>query len=224
MIKPVFGRPATEPRTRAISSALRALHSKASTPKSGRQGLDGRHDSLQSIRIAKHRDARHMSCNLLERLQPFASDRRLEIRETREVASRSAEAGDNACALGIGDSNKYRWNRLRGLPHRGQDRCACDKNDFGRRGDERGSVRSEAVWIASGKVIIGMNVAAFDPTQCRPRGFERFNARLRIKVGHEHADPANAAGLLRARGQRPHSRRTTKNTEKIPPPHVRLQA
>jgi len=35
MIKPVFGRPATEPRTRAISSTLRALHSKASTPKEG---------------------------------------------------------------------------------------------------------------------------------------------------------------------------------------------
>ena len=93
MIRPVFGRPATEPRTRAISSALRALHY-----------------ALQSIRIAKHRDARHIWRNLLECLQPFASDRRLEIRETGEVASRSAEAGDNACALRIGDPNKYRWN------------------------------------------------------------------------------------------------------------------
>ena len=53
----------------------------------------------------------------------------------------------------------------------------ADKNDFGHRSDQRGSVSSEAVWIASGKVIIDMNVAAFDPTQCRPRRFERFNAR-----------------------------------------------
>jgi hypothetical protein len=85
---------------------------------------DGIHDSLQFIRIAKHRDARHMRCNLIERLQPFASDRRLEIRETREVAARSAEVCDNAGALGIGDSDKYGWNRFRCLPHRGQDRCA----------------------------------------------------------------------------------------------------
>ena len=72
----------------------------------------GRHDSLQSIWIAKHRDARHIWRNLLERLQPFASDRRLEIRETGEVASRSAEVGDNACALGIGDPDKYRLESI----------------------------------------------------------------------------------------------------------------
>src|SRR4029077_14362907 len=119
--------------------------------------------------------------------------------------------------LGIGNPNKYRWNGLRRLPHRGQDRCASDKNDFGRRSDERGSVRSEAVWVAGGKMIIDMNVAAFDPTQCRPRGFERFNARCRIKVAHNHADPANASGLLRARRERPRSRRALEQRDELAP-------
>ena len=95
-----------------------------------------------------------------------------------------------------------------------------DKNDLGCRSDERGSVRSEAFRIGGGKVIIDMNVAAFDPAQCRPRGFERFNARLRIKVGHEHADPANAAGLLRARRPEAKRRRAAENTEKVPPSHI----
>src|SRR5215203_6043127 len=162
-----------------------------------------------------------MRCNLLERLQPFSSDRWFEIREPRKVASGSAEVGDDTCTLRIGDSDKYRWNRLRGLPNRGQDRRTCGKNDLGSRGDERGSVSSEAFCIAGSKVIIYMNVAAFNPTKCRPRGFERFNALLRIKVGHEHADPANAAGLLRTRGRRPSSRRSSDYSEKIPPSHAR---
>src|SRR5215203_2998302 len=110
-----------------------------------------------------------MRCNLLERLQPFSSDRWFEIREPRKVASGSAEVGDDTCTLRIGDSDKYRWNRLRGLPNRGQNRRACGKNDLGSRGDERGSVSSEAFCIAGSKVIIYMNVAAFDPTKCRPQ-------------------------------------------------------
>ena len=147
----------------AACAAFQRFHAEG-----GRQARDGIHNLLQFIRIAKHRDARHMRCNLIERLQPFASDRRLEIRETREVAARSAEVGDNAGALGIGDSDKYGWNRFRSLPHRGQDRCACDKNDFRRRGDERGSVSSEAVCNA-GNMIIDMNVTAFDANAAHRR-------------------------------------------------------
>ena len=38
---------------------------------------------------------------------------------------------------------------------------------------------------------------------------------------HQHADAPHPLGLLRARRERPCSCRTTQNTEKFPPPHVR---
>jgi hypothetical protein len=37
--------------------------------------------------------------------------------------------------------------------------------------------------------------------------------------GQEHTDKAHPLPLLRARGERPDSRRTAQSTEKFPPPH-----
>jgi hypothetical protein len=139
-IKPVFGRLATEPSKRATSSALRASYSEASKAESGRQVLDGTHDELQSIGIAKHRNARHARCNLLEYLQPFASDGWFETCETGEVAARSTQVCDNPCAIRIGDANKDDWNRLCRFANRGQDRCPSSQNNLRCGGDKRGSV------------------------------------------------------------------------------------
>ena len=74
MIKPCF-RPAGDRAEDAddlfgvACATFQSLHAE-----SGRRNLDGCHYALQSIRIAKHRDARHIWRNLLECLQPFASD------------------------------------------------------------------------------------------------------------------------------------------------------
>ena len=40
-------------------------------------------------------------------------------------------------------------------------------------------------------------------------------------AAHEHADAPHPLGLLRARGERPRSRRAAENADKFPPPHVR---
>ena len=202
MIKPVFGRPATEPRTRAISSALRALHSKASTPKAGAEVSMAViiHFSPSGLRSTATRVTfGATSLSVCSHLPPIAGSKfakpvRLAPRLLR-LATTPAPSGSEI------PTNTVGMDCVACAPRPGS--MCLRQDDFGRRSDERGSVRSEAVWVAGGKMIIDMNVAAFDPTQCRPRGFERFNARCQIKVAHDHADPANASGLLRARRERP---------------------
>ena len=81
------------------------------------------------------------------------------------------------------------------------------------------------VGIARGPAGVDPHVAAVGPAQLLQPLQERRDAGLRFRIvrgrGHEHADAPHPLGLLRARRERPRSRRATENTEKFPPPHVR---
>jgi hypothetical protein len=44
--------------------------------------------------------------------------------------------------------------------------------------------------------------------------------RVAFPQTHQHPDPANPVGLLRARGKRPHDRRATNQPDKLAPHHL----
>jgi hypothetical protein len=51
--------------------------------------------------------SRHIGCDLLEQLQPFAGEAVFAIEETRDIAPRPRQAIDKACADRIGDIHEH---------------------------------------------------------------------------------------------------------------------
>ena len=88
-------------------------------------------------------------------------------------------------------------------------------------------LRISAALVVAQRVSIRTLRPMVQPNCCQPLQ-ERRDAGLIFRIvrgcGQEHADAPHPLGLLRARRERPRRRRTTQNTEKFPPPHVRPQA
>jgi hypothetical protein len=81
------------------------------------------------------------------------------------------------------------------------------------------------VAVAVTPAIVDADVLPDGPPQLLQALRERCQAGFSLCIVRfergEHADPAHPRWLLCVRCERPRRRRTTQNTEKFPPPHVR---
>jgi hypothetical protein len=139
-----------------------------------------------------------------EQLEPFAGDFRCDIRQSRDVASRSSEAGHEAGTNGITGYRKHdrdgsdrttgRVRRLRSLGHY---RVDLQLRQFGRE-------RREAVPIPPGPPELKSKVPSFRVTQLSQAAPERFHTRVArgVRTGSEESDAPNSGRLLRLDGDR----------------------
>ena len=138
----------------------------------------------------------------------------------RQALDETAPTGSVTCEHDRHGAGRLQQGR-HGCGARGQDDVRRERDQFRR-------VFTHAVGIASAPAIIDPNIAAVDPAQLlqasanaairtRPSGSSAVN-------GSQHTNAPHPLGLLRARGERPRSRRAAEQRDELASLHVRSQA
>jgi len=149
--------------------------------------------------------------DLLQQFQPLAAQAVFELHESGRVATRLCQTFDIAVADRIDALCEYDWHgpcRLqqcrRGPADPGEDSLRIERDQLGR-------ISRQVREGADAPAIIDPQVASDRPARFRKPLQERQQARLRFRIVrtavHEHADAPHPLGLLRARRERPRSRR-----------------
>ena len=110
------------------------------------------------------------------------------------------------------------------LLQRRHDRAASGQDDVRRERDQFRRVSADAFGIARAPAIVDPHVAAVGPAQFLQPLQERRDAGLSFRIVrgqvHEHADAPHPLALLRARRERPRSRRAAEQRDELAPLHV----
>src|SRR5215470_14776740 len=101
-------------------------------------------------------------------------------------------------------------------------RCAASgQDDIGRERDQFRRMFANALHIAPGPAGIDLHIATIGPAQLLQALPERRDAGFCLRIIHgewyEHADAPHPLGLLRARCERPRSRRAAEQREEVAP-------
>ena len=160
--------------------------------------------------------------DLLQQLEPFSAHRRFDIGEAGGVAAGPGEACGELLADGIGHGDENDRDRA-GLGKQGSDRRRAPGEEHVRlQAHQLLAGSGEAVPVAGRETIIDAEVRPVGPAEAL-HGFEECRSlgsplRIVFTGGHENAEPAELARLLRAPGQRPCGRRAD-HRDHLPPPH-----
>ena len=130
----------------------------------GRRGLDRPQEQVgerRAVRVEDERDPRDVRRGLLERLQPFGSDRELEAGEAGEIAARMRQVRHEALADRVGHLREHDWHDLALLPQRGRHRRAVGQDQVGRHGEQLRRVVAQYIFSAAGPAVL-------DPRCCVP--------------------------------------------------------
>ena len=103
--------------------------------------------------------------DLLERLQPLAAHRRLEIREACDIAAGPGEARDKAAANGIGDVHEDDRRITCQRPQSRERRIALDEKYIRQMASQLCAVTSHQLGVAIGPTYFNQNVAAIGPAE-----------------------------------------------------------
>src|SRR5262249_38366321 len=175
-----------------------------------------------ALRIEDESDPRDARRGLLERLQPFGSDRELEAREAGDIATRMRQVRYQSLADGIDHLRKHDWHSLALLPQRDRYRRAVGQDQVGSDGEQLRRVVAQYSSVP-GPTIFDREIAAVDPSQLPQAVFERQQARLSLGVAgdktHQHADPSHVL-RLRTRGKRPSGDNTADERNELAPLHL----
>lgn len=177
--------------------------------------------------VVDHGDMPGRGRDLLDKLQPFAADRRfdVDVREPRDVAAWPRERGDKAAADRIGHLREHDRECARFPQQRRHGGRRYPKDDVGLQRDQFLCESSQSVRIVRRPAIVDADIAAVAPVELVKPLAKRREPTLRqnILIGksRQHGYPAHAASVLRARGERP-SRRPAEERHKFPPLHALL--
>ena len=135
------------------------------------------------------------------------------------LSTKPAPTGSGTCANTIGTVRVACSNGARVASPTGQDDIRRERDQFRR-------VSTGSVGIARPPAIVDPHVAADGPAQFLQPLQERSDAGLRFRIVRdqvrEHADATHPLGLLRARRERPRSRRAAEERDELAPFHRRM--
>ena len=194
-------------------------------PERRRHGLDGAElaDAGGDGRIANDCRSGHFRCDFFEQLKPFPAQAVLELAKSGNNATRPSEASDEARADRINNQYKHDRQGAGGLKQRWQNGGASGQNNIRRERHQFRNVTWIARRIAAAPAIVDLQVASYLPPQVPKFLKERSVAGLSLRVVRryrgEHADPPHPLGLLRARRERPRSRRAAEQRDELAPVH-----
>src|SRR5262249_15105006 len=102
-------------------------------------------------------------------------------------------------------------------------RAGSRQDDLGHEGDQLRRVSAKEVGIARSPTIVNPYIAPDHPARLLQPLVKRCEASQRFGIVcgevHEHADAPYALALLRARRERPRSRRAAEQRDELTPPH-----
>src|SRR5262245_35308646 len=133
------------------------------------------------------------------------------------------QVGDEAGADRLANLNGHYWNGAGFFLERGDCWGHVTNNYVRLQCDQRLREGLDPGGIAGGPAMIKSKVAALHPSQFLERLMERLHHRLRFQIAfgkvRQHANSPYALGLLRARRERPRSRRAGDERYKLPAFH-----
>src|SRR5262245_29744127 len=193
--------------------------------KGGSRGLNRLPEQMSERSRLRVEDERHTGDrrrDMFERLQPLAADGELETSEPGERAARAGEIRHEAAADRIGHLNEYDRQGVV-LPQRRQHWRAGGEDQVRREADQLGCLLAQEGGVASRPAVLQAKVTPVGPAQFPQPGLKRFDPQLRFRIarrhGQKYTDQPRAITLLRTRPEGP-CRRTAKQPDEIPPPHV----
>ncbi len=161
----------------------------------------------RSIVSASAGDARR---DLLEQLEPFATDYKFELHESGRVAVRPRQIRDQAAADRIGDLDENNRHGAGDLLQRLHAGAANGDDHVGDERDQFPRVFPVLACIAGAPTILDADVGIIGPAQLLQPLLERRDVKARLRIVrhpvHQHADAANSLRLLGARRKRPGGR------------------
>ena len=166
-------------------------------------------------------DPRH---DLLEQFDPFAAQRRLDVDETRDVATRTRKTFDESAADGIGNDDEHDGDGFGFVLKGGGDPGGVSQQHIGLQCDQFIREGVHPIDIGGGIADDDLDVATLHPSQFAEGLLECRQPRdvLRIVLGpaKQYADPPHRSALLRTSGQRPACRHAAKKRDELAPFHA----
>jgi hypothetical protein len=117
------------------------------------------------VRTVDECNAAHAERNLLEHLQPFSADGRLEILEACDVSARTRQVRNKTASNRIGYADEHDRDRVRRFSHDRSRRIGPDDNDVRRECDQLLRARAHAVGHLARETIVQPDIAAFVPAK-----------------------------------------------------------
>ena len=164
--------------------------------------------------------------DLIEHLQPFSADGRLEILEARDVSARTRQVRNKAASNRIGNDDEHDRDRLRRFLHNRSRRIGPDDNDVWRGLDQLRGAGAHPFRYLVCETVIKLDVSAVIPAKFVKTLPERRKIVFHlgptvVRKGYQYADAPQAPRLLRARRERPDDRDTAEKRDELAPSHSR---
>src|SRR5262249_3769278 len=109
-------------------------------------------------------NTRHGRCDLLEQLQPFGSDRKLEEGEPSDIAPGMRKAGHKRGADRISNLGEYGWDGASLPLDGGQGGAGSSKDHFRLQCHELGSIGPPPAGIAGTPTVVDLDIEALGPS------------------------------------------------------------
>src|SRR5215831_11678018 len=225
-ISPPFEDRAKAATARSISPASRTLTGVNSTPNAGAADWIAPNwpvpADIPASRMTATRVTPGAIC--LSSLQPFAGQTVFVIEETGDIAARSCQALDEACADRICDIHQHDRHAAGRPLQLSCGRGATRQDNVRRERDQFRRESADAVGIARTPAVLDPHVAAVDPAQLVQSLLERGEACPDVRIvrvrsrPNEHPDAPHSLALLRARRERPR-RRAAKQRDELASSH-----
>jgi hypothetical protein len=172
--------------------------------------------------VPKDRCSRHAGRDFFEQFEPFSAEGVLVQGKSSDVAARTRQALDEACANRVNDTHEHNRHRAGRLLERSH-RCARrGENDLGRERDKFCRVSATALGIERAPTNVDPCVAPDRPAPFLKSLMEHCDAGVSFRIVggqvHQHPDASHPPALLCPRRERPR-RRAAEKRDELAPPH-----
>jgi hypothetical protein len=181
----------------------------SSIPNAGAADWDGGHLAIsrELTGVAQDRHTADARRDLLEQLEPFGTDCKVELHESGLVAVRARQTRDQAAVDRIGDLEENNRHTVADFLHGFHAAPANGDDHVRRKRHQFRGVFPVFACIAGAPTIFDADIGIIGPPQLLQPLLERRDLKARLGIvreaGHQHADAPHALGLLRSRRNRP---------------------
>src|SRR6185295_5881463 len=182
----------------------------------------------RDVRAVQEGYTLHIWRDLLEYLQPFSTNGRLEILEAGDISAGTGQILNEASADRIGNRDKNGRNCLRCVSDYHGRRIGPNDNNVRRECDQLLSTLAYALGHLARVTVVKPDIAAFIPAKSVKTSLKRRQKLSRqrdliIREGYQQGTPPHARSLLRVTCEWPGNCNTAEKRDELASSHRRLR-